>query len=81
MGRYRRGRSLHWMSQPRDLNGRFSSFGSGGGGGDDEWFWKLSWWKKVLVLLGTVILLIVLFKTGLLIPLAILGWLIIILGR
>ena len=58
-----------------------SSGGGSGWNGDDEWFWRLPWWKKLLVLLGTLVLLLIIFKTGLLIPLAIIGWLIIIYGR
>ena len=75
MARY--GRSNHWMWQPRDSRGRFS-FGSGGSsGGDPEWFQRLVWWKKLLVIVATSAVSLALFYwcPGLLVLLAIFGWL------
>ena len=75
MARYRR-RSNHWMWQPRDSRGRF---GYGGGGGSsepdpmNEWFLKAPWWKKILALLAVTVVLVIIYETGLLIPLGIIG--------
>ena len=75
MARYRR-RSNHWMWQPRDSRGRF---GYGGGGGSskpdpmNEWFLKAPWWKKILALLAMTVVLVIIYETGLLIPLGIIG--------
>ncbi len=77
MARYGR-RSNHWMWQPRDSRGRFG-FGSGGGGGSskpdpmNEWFLKAPWWKKILALLAMTVVLVIIYETGLLIPLGIIG--------
>ena len=74
MGRYRR-RSNHWMWQPRDSRGRFSSGGGGSSEPDplSEWFMKAPWWKKILALLAMTVVLVIIYKTGLLIPLGIIG--------
>ena len=85
MARYRR-RSNHWMWQPRDSRGRFG-FGSGGGIGSNkpdpmnEWFLKAPWWKKILALVAMAAVLVVIFETGLLIPLAIIGLIIAFAGK
>lgn len=75
-----RRRSWHWMSQQRDIHGRFTK-GRGGSNDDDwfnEWFAKAPWWQKILAVLGMLLLLWVIWETGLIIPLAILGWIIIL---
>lgn len=70
------------MWQPRDSRGRFGF--SGGGGGStkpdpaNEWFLKAPWWKKLLALLAMAVVLVVIYETGLLIPLAIIGWIMIL---
>ena len=85
MARYRR-RSNHWMWQPRDSRGRFG-FGSGGGGGSNEpdpmneWFLKAPWWKKILALLAMTVVLVIIYETGLLIPLGIIGLVIAFTGK
>lgn len=77
MARYGR-RSNHWRWQPRDSRGRFG-FGSGGGGGSNEpdpmneWFLKAPLWKKILALLAMTVVLVIIYETGLLIPLGIIG--------
>ena len=76
MARYGR-RSNHWMWQPRDSRGRFG-FGSGGGGSNkpdpmNEWFLKAPWWKKILALLAMTVVLVIIYESGLLIPLGIIG--------
>lgn len=76
MGRYR-SRSNHWMWQPRDSRGRFG-YGGGGGGSNkpdpmSEWFMKAPWWKKILALLAVTVVLVIIYETGLLIPLGIFG--------
>lgn len=64
------------MWQPRDSRGRF---GYGGGGGSsepdplNEWFLKAPWWKKILALLAMTVVLVIIYETGLLIPLGIIG--------
>lgn len=54
MGRYRRGRSLHWMTQPRGLDGRFQRQGGPDDNGllDMNGFWKLHWWGKILFIVA-----------------------------
>jgi len=85
MARYGR-RSNHWMWQPRDSRGRFG-FGSGGGGGSNEpdpmneWFLKAPWWKKILALLAMTVVLVIIYETGLLIPLGIIGLVIAFTGK
>lgn len=79
----RRRNSLHWMWQPRDSRGRFGFSGGGGIGSNDddwfnEWFAKAPWWQKILAVLGMLLLLWVIWETGLIIPLAILGWIMIL---
>ena len=76
MARYRR-RSNHWMWQPRDSRGRFG-YGGGGGGSNkpdpmNEWFLKAPWWKKILALVAMTAVLVIIYETGLLIPLGIIG--------
>ena len=75
MARYGR-RSNHWMWQPRDSRGRFG-YGSGGGSNKpdpmNEWFLKAPWWKKILALLAMTVVLVIIYETGLLIPLGIIG--------
>ena len=74
----RRRNSLHWMSQPRGLNGRFTK----GGGSNDypEWFVRMPWQKKLLVVLATSAVAVAIYAwlPGLVIPLAILGWIMIL---
>ena len=83
MARYGR-RSNHWMWQPRDSRGRF---GYGGGGGSsepdplNEWFLKAPWWKKILALLAMTVVLVIIYETGLLIPLGIIGLVIAFAGK
>jgi len=79
--RYRRG-GFRWMSQPRDLNGRFTKSG-GGQDEDPEWFQRMSWRKKLLVVAATsaVAVAIFIWLPGLIIPLAIIGWLSILAGK
>lgn len=65
------------MWQPRDSRGRFG-FGGGGGGSNkpdpmNEWFLKAPWWKKILALLAATVVLVIIYETGLLIPLGIIG--------
>jgi len=65
------------MWQPRDSRGRFG-YGSGGGGSNEpdpmnEWFLKAPWWKKILALLAMTVVLVIIYETGLLIPLGIIG--------
>lgn len=62
------------MWQPRDSRGRFG-YGGGGGmpQGDPEWFRRMPLWKKILVLLAMTVVLVIIYETGLLIPLGIIG--------
>lgn len=74
MGRYRR-RSNHWMTQPRDMNGRFAS--SGGGQEPDplnEWFLAAPWWQKLLALTALTAFTLLLFYTGYILVFIILAW-------
>ena len=75
-------RSNHWMWQPRDSRGRFSSSG-GSSGGDPEWFQRMPWWKKLLVVFATMAIILAIFywMPGLIIPLAIFGWIGILAGK
>lgn len=78
MGRYKRGRSLHWMSQPRDLNGRFAS--SGGSNAPDpqgEWFNRQEWWVKILVVIIAGVLMAVLWISGYMLVTLIILWLLV----
>ena len=84
MARYRR-RSNHWMWQPRDSRGRFG-YGGGGGGSNEhdpmnEWFLKAPWWKKIVALLAMTVVLVIIYETGLLIPLGIIGLVIAFAGK
>jgi len=75
MGRYRRGRSLHWMTQPRSLNGRFAS--SGGSNDPDplgEWFNKQKWWVKILVVVIAGVLMALLWISGYMLVTLLLLW-------
>jgi len=66
------------MSQPRDLNGRFTS--SGGGNEPDplnEWFLKAPWWQKILALLGFGAFAAWLVYSGYILVFFILGWVLI----
>lgn len=72
MARYRR-RSNHWMWQPRGLDGRFMKSGGGMPQGDPEWFRRMPLWKKILALLAMTVVLVIIYETGLLIPLGIIG--------
>ena len=82
MGRYGR-RSNHWMWQPRGLDGRFMKSGGGMPQGDPEWFRRMPLWQKLLVILSTAAVAVVIFYLlpGLVIPLAIFGWLSILAGK
>lgn len=69
---------MHWLSQPRDLNGRFTS--SGGGNEPDplnEWFLRAAWWKKLLFLAGVVAFGLWLFYSGYILVFLICGWVLI----
>lgn len=69
---------MHWMSQPRDLNGRFTS--SGGGNEPDplnEWFLKAPWCQKILALLGFGVFAAWLVESGYILVFLILGWVLI----
>ena len=74
------------MWQPRDSRGRFG-FGSGGGGGNNkpdptnEWLLKAPWWKKILALVAMTVVLVIIYETGLLIPLGIIGLVIAFAGK
>ena len=84
MARYRR-RSNHWMWQPRDSRGRFGHGGGGIGSNEpdpmNEWFMKAPWWKKILALLAMTVVLVIIYETGLLIPLGIIGLVIAFAGK
>ena len=80
MARYRR-RSNHWMWQPRGLNGRFTKSGGGMPQGDPEWFRRMPLWQKILVLLAMTVVLVIIYETGLLIPLGIIGLVIAFAGK
>ena len=56
MGRYRRGSSFHWMTQPRGLDGRFQRRGEPDDNGllDMNGFWKLPWWGKLLFIMAFI---------------------------
>lgn len=75
MRRYKRGRSLHWMSQPRDLNGRFAS--TGGSNDPDplsEWFSRQEWWVKILVIVIAGVLMAALWISGYMLVTLLLLW-------
>lgn len=61
------------------MNGRFTK-GGGRSDEDPEWFVRLSWQKKLLVVLCTSAVAVVIFVwlPGLVIPLAIIGWIMIL---
>lgn len=49
---------MHWLTQPRDMNGRFMKSGGGGGDWDFKGFWKLPTWGKwvyVAAMIGVLI--------------------------
>ena len=55
---------------------RNSGSTSSGGGDDDpfsEWYERLPWWGKILAVLGMLTLLWIIWETGLLVPLGIIG--------
>lgn len=69
---------MHWLSQPRDLNGRFTS--SGGGNEPDplnEWFLKAPWWQKILALAAMVAFMLLLFYSGYILVFIIVCWVLI----
>ena len=68
-----------WMSQPRGLDGRFQSSGSGSNKPDplNEWFLKAPWWQKILVLLGFGVFAAWLVESGYVLVFLILGWVLI----
>lgn len=83
MARYGRRGGMHWMWQPRSMNGRFANAGGGGKPQEDpEWWQRMPWWKKLLVILATsaVAVAIYIWLPGLIIPLAIVGWLLVMLN-
>ena len=78
MGRRRYGRSMHWLSQPRGLDGRFQS--SGGSNEPDplnEWFLKAPWWQKILALLGFGVFAAWLVESGYVLVFIIVAWVLI----
>ena len=69
---------MHWLSQPRGLDGRFQS--SGGSNEPDplnEWFLKAPWWQKLLFLAGVVAFGLWLFCSGYILVFLICGWVLI----
>ena len=76
MGKYRGGRSFHWMSQPRDLNGRFMSSGSGNNEPDplSEWFSRQEWWVKILLIVIAGVIMVALWESGYMLVTLLLLW-------
>ena len=68
-----------WMTQPRGLDGRFQSSGSGSNKPDplNEWFLKAPWWQKILALLGSGAFAAWLVDSGNVLVFLILGWVLI----
>lgn len=67
------------MTQPRGLDGRFQSSGSGSNKPDplNEWFLKAPWWQKILALLGFGVFAAWLVESGYVLVFLILGWVLI----
>ena len=67
------------MTQPRGLDGRFQSSGSGSNEPDplNEWFLKAPWWQKILALLGFGVFAAWLVESGYVLVFLILGWVLI----
>jgi len=67
------------MTQPRGLDGRFQSSGSGSNKPDplNEWFLKAPWWQKILALAAMVAFMLLLFYSGYALVFIILGWVLI----
>lgn len=78
MGRRRYGRSMHWLSQPRGLDGRFQSSGSSNKPDPlNEWMNRQKWWVQLLVFIGFCTFLILLWYSGYMLVFLILGWVLI----
>ena len=79
MGRRRYGRSMHWLSQPRGLDGRFQSSGSGSNKPDplNEWMNRQKWWVQLLVILGFCGFIILLLYSGYILTFLLFGWVLI----
>lgn len=67
------------MTQPRGLDGRFQSSGSGNNKPDplNEWFLKAPWWQKILALLGFGVFGLWLVESGYVLVFIIVAWVLI----
>jgi hypothetical protein len=69
---------MHWLSQPRGLDGRFQS--SGGSNKPDplnDWFLKAPWWQKILALTAMVAFMLLLYYSGYILVFIIVCWVLI----
>ena len=79
--------SRHRQWRAWQFGRRHSGLFSGRGGGstkpdpENDWFLKAPWWKKILALLAMAVVLVVIYETGLLIPLGIIGLVIAFAGK
>jgi hypothetical protein len=73
---------MHWLSQPRGLDGRFTS--SGGSNEPDplnDWMNRQKWWVQLLIFIGFCAFLILLWYSGYMLAFILFGWVLVLILR